>query len=118
MPQRQKRTRGVVIPLAGGVLFLAGLAQIPHATATTRICLRVGSAFGTTVLAMLPQTQLAHHPGLTAFNHTFWWSVALAAVAAVPALALPRSGRATARSGSPAQLATTARRLQSAGPFP
>jgi EmrB/QacA subfamily drug resistance transporter len=73
--------------------------QIPHATAAVRICQQVGSAFGTTVLAMLLQTQLASHTGsagaATAFNHTFWWSIALAAVAAVPALALPRGGRAT-----------------------
>jgi EmrB/QacA subfamily drug resistance transporter len=85
--------------------------QIPHATAITRISQQVGSAFGTTVLAMLLQTQLAHHQGITAataYNRTFWWSVALAALAAVPALALPRSGRAAARPGAISQRAPAA----------
>jgi len=68
--------------------------RIPHASSTTRLVQQIGGSFGTAVLAVILQTQMAAHAGSSAglalaFAHTFWWSVALAALAVVPALLLP-----------------------------
>jgi EmrB/QacA subfamily drug resistance transporter len=64
--------------------------RIPHASSTTRIMQQVGGSFGTAVLAVILQRQLAGQPGATAFGHTFLWSLAFTALALVPALLLPR----------------------------
>ena len=76
-------------------------SQIPHATAGLRIGQQVGSAFGTTVLAMLLSTRLSHGTGpnaaADAFHYAFWWSIGLSAAAALPALALPHRGREAER---------------------
>lgn len=73
---------------------------IPDATAGIRIGQQVGNAFGTTVLAMLLQSRLTHDTGpdavSAAFHRAFWWSIGLSAVTALPALALPRGGLASA----------------------
>ena len=68
--------------------------RIPHASSTTRLVQQVGGSFGAAVIAVILQTQMAAHAGSSAglalaFAHTFWWSVALAALAVVPALLLP-----------------------------
>jgi hypothetical protein len=68
--------------------------RIPHASSTTRLVQQIGGSLGTAVLAVILQTQMAAHAGNSAglalaFAHTFWWSVALAALAVVPALLLP-----------------------------
>ncbi|MEU4232282.1 MDR family MFS transporter [Nonomuraea sp. NPDC026600] len=60
-------------------------AQIPHASSTTRIMQQLGGSFGTAVLAVILQRQLADHPG-AAFGHTFAWALAFSALAVVPAL--------------------------------
>ncbi|MFD0683267.1 MDR family MFS transporter [Actinomadura fibrosa] len=69
-------------------------ARIPHASSTSRIMQQLGGSFGTAVLAAILQSQLSGHPGpsgqVTAFDRTFWWTVAFTALALVPALALPR----------------------------
>lgn len=71
--------------------------QIPHASSTTRIMQQVGGSFGTAVLAVILQTQLADHPGpagqALAFGHTFTLALAFTALAVVPALLLPRFRR-------------------------
>ncbi len=68
--------------------------RIPHASSTTRLVQQVGGSFGAAVIAVILQTQMAAHAGSSAglalaCAHTFWWSVALAALAVVPALLLP-----------------------------
>jgi EmrB/QacA subfamily drug resistance transporter len=68
--------------------------RIPHATSTTRLVQQIGGSFGAAVIAVVLQTQMVAHAngsaGLAlAFSHTFWWSLGLAALAAVPALLLP-----------------------------
>jgi EmrB/QacA subfamily drug resistance transporter len=63
-------------------------AGIPHATMNTRIAQQVGASFGTAIVAVALQALLAH--GTTsAFRGAFWWSIAITAVAVIPALALP-----------------------------
>ena len=68
--------------------------RIPHASSTTRLVQQIGGSFGAAVIAVILQTQMAAHAGSSAglalaFAHTFWWSLALAALAVVPALLLP-----------------------------
>ncbi|MEU7856132.1 MDR family MFS transporter [Nonomuraea sp. NPDC049141] len=60
-------------------------ARIPHASSTTRIMQQLGGSFGTAVLAVILQRQLADHPG-AAFGHTFAWALAFTVLAVVPAL--------------------------------
>ncbi|WP_279582389.1 MFS transporter [Fodinicola feengrottensis] len=70
--------------------------QIPHASSTTRIMQQVGGAFGTAVLAVILQRQLADHPAAIAYDHTFLWTLAFTALAFVPALLLPPGRHTTA----------------------
>ncbi|MFC4944671.1 DHA2 family efflux MFS transporter permease subunit [Pseudonocardia sp. GCM10023141] len=65
--------------------------QIPHASSTTRIMQQIGASLGTAVLAVILQRELLAQPVVAvAFGHAFWWAVAFAALAVVPALLLPR----------------------------
>jgi EmrB/QacA subfamily drug resistance transporter len=73
---------------------------IPRASSSIRIMQQLGGSFGSAVLYIVVQRQLAGHPhtaaGLaTAFGGTFWWVVAFVAVTVLPALFLP--GRARTR---------------------
>jgi EmrB/QacA subfamily drug resistance transporter len=86
-------------------------AAVPAATTTANILVRVGSSLGTAVLAIVLQISIRSEiPGASgsladatahrgphtaealgrAFGHGFWWTAAIAAVALVPALLLPR----------------------------
>jgi EmrB/QacA subfamily drug resistance transporter len=67
-------------------------AGIPHATMNTRIAQQVGASFGTAVVAVALQSQLAHG-ATSAFQGAFWWTVGIAAAAVIPAIALPTSDR-------------------------
>jgi MFS family permease len=71
--------------------------QIPDASSTTRIMQQLGGSFGAAILATVLQQQLAAHAGAAghavAFDHAFAWALALTALAAVPALLLPRLPR-------------------------
>jgi len=116
------------LPLLGAAVFVVGLghgmvvpsitaaayqrlskAAIPAATTGANIMVRVGSALGGAVLAIILQirvreaipgadgiqttghaAQLAH-----AFAGSFWWAFGIAAVALIPALFLPTPRRAT-----------------------
>ncbi len=89
--------------------------QVPRATSAINIIQRVGGSVGTALLAVVLERQITSHvsgasgtfslggstlsaaarahaaPSLaTAFAHTFWWAFALAALALVPALMLPK----------------------------
>jgi len=70
-----------------------GPAQIPHASSATRIMQQLGGSFGTAVLAVILQRQLASHSGpagaSAAFQHTFWWALGFTLISIVPALLIP-----------------------------
>jgi len=65
-------------------------ARVPHASGITRIAQQVGGSFGTAILAVVLERQLAGHPAGVAYAHTFTWSLALTVIAVVPALLMPR----------------------------
>ena len=86
-------------------------SQVPRATTVINIIRTVGGSVGTAVLTVVLQRRIvANVPGATgeleelgganvarvaeplahAFGQTFWWAVALTALALVPAWFLPR----------------------------
>jgi EmrB/QacA subfamily drug resistance transporter len=103
---------GLLLPAAMGAAY-QGMSkpEVPSATATSNVALRVGSSFGAAALAIVLQISIkshisgasgsladaarlrgAHdHSLLTqAFGQSFWWVVAIVAAALVPALLIPR----------------------------
>ncbi|HWE32534.1 MAG TPA: MDR family MFS transporter [Solirubrobacteraceae bacterium] len=91
---------------------------IPRATTALNVLQRVGGSVGTALLAVVLQdqikAQLPHAPGIGAgtiqpvppavreriavplahaFNHTFWWAVALTAIGVIPGVVLAIKGR-------------------------
>lgn len=78
--------------------------QVPHASSTTRIMQQLGGSFGTAVLAVILQRQLASHPGggsTLAFQHTFWWALSFTVVSIVPALLVPARQPRTVQPAAP-----------------
>ncbi|TDD79435.1 DHA2 family efflux MFS transporter permease subunit [Actinomadura rubrisoli] len=86
-------------------------AVVPAATTGANVLIRIGSSFGTAVMAVVLQIairdeipgasgnlkdaaehQTAQTPALltSAFTETFWWAAAILLVALVPILAIPR----------------------------
>jgi MFS family permease len=70
--------------------------QIPRATSAIRILQQLGGSFGVAILAVALQRELVHqvhHASslAAAYGRTFWWALAFIALAAIPALMLPRS---------------------------
>jgi EmrB/QacA subfamily drug resistance transporter len=67
-------------------------AAVPRATTSINITRTIGGSFGTAILSVVLQRQLVAHPHdpAHAFGQTFWWAVALTALALIPALLLPR----------------------------
>ena len=70
---------------------------IPGATATLNVIQRIGGAVGTAIFVAVLQHDLtdarasgAASTAADAFGNTFWWPLALAAAAIVPAVLLPR----------------------------
>jgi len=103
--------------------------QVPRATPMLNVVQRIGGSIGTALLAVVLQRQLAAAipgpagglegarglppaaqaklagPVATAFAQTYWWSLALTAVAVIPAVILAlseRRARAAAQAPSPA----------------
>jgi MFS family permease len=74
-------------------------AAIPDATMNTRIAQQVGAAFGTAIIAVALQAQLADGT-LLAFRTAFWWATGVTLAAFVPALFLPVSGPARAHAAA------------------
>lgn len=102
---------GIVLPPAMGASY-QGMPkpEIPAATATFNVIIRVGSSFGTAALAVVLQQAIRNRiPGATgglsgvaglhgvhvasaltsAFGVSFWWVAAIAAAAVIPAMFLP-----------------------------
>jgi EmrB/QacA subfamily drug resistance transporter len=82
-------------------------AQVPRATPMLNVVQRVGGSLGTAILAVVLQRRLGGGLGeaggsptavAAAFAHTYWWAMAITALAVVPALVLAFAQRAHARS--------------------
>ena len=77
--------------------------QVPRATPMLNVMQRVGGSLGTAVLAVVLQHELAHAGDggagavASAFAHTYWWALAITAVALVPAIVLARAQRSANR---------------------
>jgi len=115
---------GTVLPPAMGSSY-QGMPrpEIPAATATFNVVIRVGSSFGTAVLAVVLQQAIRNRiPGASgglsgaadlhgalvlsrltsAFGVSFWWVAAITAAAIIPALFIPARRPATQRAEGPA----------------
>lgn len=93
-------------------------SAIPRATSALNIFQRVGGSIGTAILAVVLQYEIGHRlpgsggslsaaggPGAAdalaaSFGTAFWWTVVITALTLLPALFLPREGRATARAAT------------------
>jgi EmrB/QacA subfamily drug resistance transporter len=77
--------------------------QVPRATPMLNVMQRVGGSLGTAVLAVVLQHELAHASGRgaaavsSAFAHTYWWALAITAVALLPAIVLAHAQRTADR---------------------
>ncbi len=83
-------------------IYQIGLPRtaIPRATSTLNVAGRVGGAFGTAVIAVTLQWQIARvSPGnaaadtaalAVAFGNTYWWIIAFSLVALIPLWFMPR----------------------------
>lgn len=83
-------------------------ALIPHASSTTRILQQVGGSFGTALLAVILQSQIADHAATAAgraaaFGNTFWWTIGFAVFSVVPVMLLPRKRPEAAEEPAKAQ---------------
>jgi predicted MFS family arabinose efflux permease len=107
-PQTSTVLLSVVLVFNGagtGLVIVPGLTssyrglssqQIPKASSTVRILQQLGGSFGVAILAVVLQHQVIgqgrHAAGLAvAYGHTFWWALGFIALAAIPALGLPRT---------------------------
>jgi hypothetical protein len=100
-------------------------AEIPAATATFNVVVRVGSSFGTAVLAVVLQQVISHRiPGArgglsgaaalrgphvlklltSAFGMSFWWVAAITAAAVIPAVLIPRRPEHSRAAGLPGEV--------------
>ncbi|MFI6070674.1 DHA2 family efflux MFS transporter permease subunit [Actinoplanes sp. NPDC051343] len=76
---------------------------IPHASTATRILQQLGGSFGTALLAVALQRGLSTHPAdpATAFDHAFWWALALTLPALAAVAFLPRRNAAAPAADEP-----------------
>jgi fucose permease len=108
-----------MMPAMAAAYALLDVSQVPRATPMLNVLQRIGGSVGTAVLAVVLQGQLADavpsaagsgagggeavaqsltpaarerlaDPIAAAFAHTYWWSVALVAVAIIPAIVMWR----------------------------
>lgn len=99
----------VMAPAMAAAYSMLDRSQMPGATATLNVTQRIGGAIGTAIFAAVLQHQLSQaraggavdvvEATADAFGDTFWWPLALAAVAIVPALFLPRNRSAAEHAG-------------------
>jgi len=75
---------------------------IPHATMNTRIAQQVGASFGTAIVAIALQSQLAHGAA-SAFQDAFWCAIGITIAAVLPAIALPASHGEKEEADTPAR---------------
>jgi EmrB/QacA subfamily drug resistance transporter len=109
-------TGSTMMPAMSSAYRTLEKAAVARATTALNIIMRVGGSLGTALFAVVLQSQISdrvpstHGSGLDAagravaegggdvaaelagaFGHTFWWVLAVGALAFLPALALPRS---------------------------
>jgi len=115
-----------MMPAMAAAYATIGREQVPRATPMLNVVQRVGGSLGTAILAVVLQNQLTSQLGAsasgppaagarlpaqqvaTAFAHTYWWAMAITAVAVVPAVVLARTQRAARREAAAAGGATRA----------
>ena len=95
-----------LMPTMASAYALLDHHEVPRATPMLNVLQRIGGAVGVAVLTVILQRQLEHaaaNPGgdpasavADAFGTTYWWSIAVVAVALIPALYLWREQRRTA----------------------
>src|SRR3954467_3415793 len=109
-----------MMPAMAAAYATIGREQVPRATPMLNVLQRVGGAPGTAVLAVVLERQIAAQVGggagtgslgtvpdaararvagplATAFAHTYWWTMAMTALALVPAGVLAMTERRAAR---------------------
>ncbi len=113
-----------MMPAMAAAYATIGREQVPRATPMLNVVQRVGGSLGTAILAVVLQRQLAAQTGggggaslgaipdsareraagplATAFGHTYWWAMAMTAVAVIPAAVLAVTERRAARAREPA----------------
>ncbi|MFG3223719.1 MDR family MFS transporter [Kitasatospora sp. NPDC048194] len=92
------RGAGMGIVMIPGMAALYGSVEksrVPAAAGAINVLNRLGGALGTAALTLVLQYAQAGHPGRpgTAFGATFWWVLALSALAIAPALLYPGTAR-------------------------
>ncbi len=88
---------GLLIPIMASAYIGIEENHVPDASTVTRILQTIGGAFGPAILATVIQTQLTVYQTMKAaqaearaYNTAFWWSIAFAAIAVIPAFFLPK----------------------------
>ncbi|MGW2250593.1 MDR family MFS transporter [Kitasatospora sp. NPDC001660] len=81
----------ILIPGMAAVYSSVQKAQVPAAAGAVNVLNRLGGALGTAVLTLVLQQARTSHQGhpAAAFGDTFWWVLALSALATAPALLYP-----------------------------
>ncbi|MEV5410497.1 MDR family MFS transporter [Thermopolyspora sp. NPDC052614] len=85
----------VTVPVMASAYEGLDHGQIPHASIITRTAQQIGGSFGTAVLAVILDRELAARAAqgpagaALAFDHAFWWSIGFTALALVITLWLP-----------------------------
>ncbi|WP_228001353.1 MDR family MFS transporter [Nocardia australiensis] len=111
---------GMIMPAAMSASYQTlQRSEIPSATTATNVSLRAASSFGVAALLVLVQRNIEHRaPGADAFartvrpdeithtlthafTQTYWWALAISALAVVPALMLPRRSSRASASAAP-----------------
>jgi EmrB/QacA subfamily drug resistance transporter len=97
---------GISLVIRGGGLGAASIAmataayqgleheEVPHATSATRILQQIGGSFGTAVIVVILQQQIANQPAgaigqAIAYGNTFWWTLGFTMLGFILTLFLP-----------------------------
>jgi EmrB/QacA subfamily drug resistance transporter len=106
-----------MMPAMGAAYQTLDRSDVPRATTTINIVQRIGGSFGTAILAVVLQRQIASHFGghvtslaaaanglpdaaksavASSFGTAFWWAMGISALGLIPALLMPRPPKETA----------------------
>ncbi len=90
-----------MMPVSAAAYAALSSGEVPRATSALNVVRRIGGSVGTAALAVVLSTSLGSAVSTapagggrgsaaasSAFSHTFWWSLALAAIAIVPVVIL------------------------------
>ncbi|MFI6450302.1 hypothetical protein ACIBF6_02010 [Streptosporangium amethystogenes] len=98
--QQVRRTLRLGLPHKGDQLLAVKMAaayrtlpgaSIPGATTASQISVRVGTALGAALIAVVLQSLIrSGGPGARAYTGGLWWTFAIAGAALVPVLLIPR----------------------------